>query len=67
MHLREEAGSVPGTAFALMALARIDAKLGDKAVGLPHLERAKGIPEALGAASRMVWVEQAIAQLLQAT
>jgi tetratricopeptide (TPR) repeat protein len=63
LRLREEVGFIPGTAFALMALARIEAELGDHATALRLLERAKSILESLEATSRVAWVEQAMARL----
>ena len=63
LDLREEAGFTPGIAFALAALAHVDALEGDKAQALSRLERSRTILESLEATSRIAWIDEQIASL----
>lgn len=66
LDLREAAGFIPGTAFALAALAHMDALEGDKAMARSRLERSRIILESLGAVSRIAQIDQQIASLAEA-
>jgi tetratricopeptide (TPR) repeat protein len=63
LRLREEAGFVPGVAMALAALAYFEAHYGEKPAAMRLLQRARDMFVALGAAPRVAWVEQQIAEL----
>lgn len=57
LRLREEAGFVPGIAFALMALAHVSRRKGNADGALAYLARSRRILETLGATSRVEWVD----------
>ena len=63
LRLREEVGFIPGTAFALAALANLDMRKGDRESALTRLERSRDMLQALGAISRVAWVERHITSL----
>ncbi|MCP4543539.1 MAG: hypothetical protein GY832_41025 [Chloroflexi bacterium] len=63
LDLREAVGFAPGIAFALAALAHVDALEGDKAQALSRLERSRTILRSLEATSRVAWIDEQIASL----
>ena len=64
--LREEAGFVPGVAFALPLLAHMDVLKGDKTSALSRLKRSQEILESLGATARVARIEEQIISLREA-
>jgi tetratricopeptide (TPR) repeat protein len=65
LELREQAGFIPGTAMALVMLAYADAELGQRALALGHLQRAKAIFQHLDAENKVVWVDQLLREFQQ--
>lgn len=63
--LREAVGFIPGVAFALAALAHVDVLEGNKTKARERLESSRKILEALGANSRVAWIDQQIASLVE--
>ncbi|MEM7116794.1 MAG: hypothetical protein AAF614_30460 [Chloroflexota bacterium] len=63
LRLREEAGFVPGAAFSIIALAHWYMTNDDKTAALAKLKQAREMLVALGATSRVEWVERHIASL----
>lgn len=61
--LREQAGFVPGIAMALFALAEANVLRGETAEAREHFKRARSILSELGAASRVEWIDAALAKL----
>lgn len=67
LHLREQAGFIPGVAMALVMLADADAELGQRTQAIAHLQRAKAIFLSLDAPNKVTWVEQLITEFQQNT
>jgi tetratricopeptide (TPR) repeat protein len=58
--LRQEAGFVPGAAFALISLAQMDEIQGDKTAALPKFQQARAALASLGVTSRVQWLDEHI-------
>ena len=58
LHLREQAGFVPGVAMAWVMLAHADAELGQRDLARAHLQHARTIFQGLHADPKVAWVDQ---------